>query len=113
MEEVEIYEYKASVIRVVDGDTLWLDVELGFDVRRKDSFRLYGINAPEMNTPEGHAAKDWLIARIQQAIAGGIFRIQTDKDKREKFGRYLVTLYDDLQNINQEMIAEGHAVAYP
>lgn len=100
-----MYEYRAQLIRVVDGDTVWLDVDLGFDVRRKDSFRLYGINAPEMSTPEGTAAKEWLVERLKDAA----ITITTEKDKREKFGRYLCTLWVGDANLNEQLVAEGHA----
>jgi len=102
-----MYEYRATLIRVVDGDTVWLDVDLGFDVRRKDSFRLFGIDAPEMGTPEGAAAKDWLLRRLPS-----VFMIRTEKDRREKYGRYLVTLIVNGSDINQEMLDQGIAREY-
>lgn len=104
-----MYQYRAQVLRVVDGDTLHLDVELGFDVRRRDTFRLYGINAPEMSTPEGIAARSWLVERL----ALGVLIISTHRDRREKYGRYLATLWIDHVNVNEAMIAAGHAVVYP
>lgn len=104
-----MYEYTAQIIRVVDGDTVWLDVDLGFDVRRKDSFRLYGINAPEMRTPEGIPARDHL---IQLLANGNSLRLNTHKDRREKYGRYLATLWVGGINVNEQMVADGYAVAY-
>jgi endonuclease YncB( thermonuclease family) len=103
-----MYQYKAKVIRIVDGDTLHLEVELGFDVTRKDSFRLYGIDAPELNTDAGKAAKVWLA----EALTQGVLIITTHKDDREKYGRYLATLWIDQKNVNEAMVAAGHAVAY-
>ena len=93
---------------MVAGDTVWLDVELGFDVKRKDSFRLFGIDAPEMSTPEGVAARGWLIEKL----ARGLSMVTTHKDDREKYGRYLATLWAGNENINEAMIKAGHAVAY-
>jgi micrococcal nuclease len=104
-----MYEYTARVIRVVDGDTLWLDVDLGFDVARKDSFRLWGINAPEHGTPEGDAATQWL----KDQLAGlETVRVATQKDKREKYGRYLATLWVGSRCVNTDMVEAGHAVPY-
>ncbi|HET7110212.1 MAG TPA: thermonuclease family protein [Gemmatimonadales bacterium] len=103
-----MYQYRADVIRIVDGDTLHLDVDLGFDIRRADTFRLYGINAPELSTAEGLAAKDWLTDQL----AGGIDMVTTHKDTREKYGRYLGTLWVDGVNINEAMVEAGHAVPY-
>lgn len=106
--ELAIYQYKAEVLKVVDGDTLHLSVDLGFDIKRRDTFRLYGLNAPEMSTPEGVAAKEWLVGKLTE----GVLIITTRKDAREKFGRYLATLWIDHNNVNEAMIAAGHAVSY-
>lgn len=103
-----MYQYRAEVLSVVDGDTLHLSVDLGFDIKRRDTFRLYGINAPEMSTPEGIAAKAWLVQKLTE----GALVITTRKDKREKYGRYLATLWIDMKNVNEQMVAAGHAVAY-
>lgn len=103
-----MYEYRATIIRIVDADTVWLEVDLGFDVKRKDSFRLYGINAPEMSTAEGVNAKMWLT----EYLKGGPLVITTEKDRREKYGRYLATLWVGGQNVNQALIEAGHAVPY-
>lgn len=105
-----MYEYVAKVIRVVDGDTVWLDVDLGFDVRRSDSFRLAGINAPEVSTLEGKQARDWLKTVLNP---GDEITVKTFKDKREKYGRYLATiLLADGGNVNDRLVAEGYAVPY-
>jgi endonuclease YncB( thermonuclease family) len=104
-----MYQYRATVVRVVDGDTVWLDVDLGFDVRRKDSFRLYGIDAPEMGTPEGVAAKAFLAGLLGQSSE---VMVQTYKDRRERYGRYLASLWINDEDLNLKMIASGHAVEY-
>lgn len=104
-----MYEYSARVIRVVDGDTVHLEVDLGFDVKRSDSFRFYGINAPEMKTPEGKVAKAYLETLIKP---GDEVVLRTRKDKREKYGRYLAQLAVAGIDVNANMIESGHAVAY-
>ena len=103
-----MYQYRAVVLRVVDGDTLHAEVDLGFDIKRRDTFRLFGINAPEMSTPEGVVAKEWLTESLGQ----GALVVTTHKDKREKYGRYLATLWIDNVNVNEAMVAAGHAVVY-
>jgi micrococcal nuclease len=120
-----IYIYKAELIRVVDGDTVDLVIDLGFDTSRKERFRLYGIDAPEMRTEAGKAAKAWLWEALQplEAIYVQTLQLET-KAKRDKYGRFLAVLYDDLgdiqanrpmktlvssASINARMIAEGHA----
>ena len=118
-----IYIYKAELIRVVDGDTVDLIIDLGFDTQRKERFRLYGIDAPEMNTAEGKAAKAWLIGILGPYGAIYVQTIQLEtKAKRDKYGRFLAVLYDELptlipimrepihpSSINAKMIVEGHA----
>ena len=104
-----LYTYRITVLKVVDGDTVHAEVDLGFDVKLNTSFRLAGINAPEMKTPEGQPAKEFLASLLQNTpiIA------KTDKDHREKYGRYLVTLFDkDGKNLNEAMLVAGHAVVY-
>jgi len=120
-----IYIYKAELVRVIDGDTVDLIIDLGFDTSRKERFRLYGIDAPEMNTAEGKEAKAWLEDAIRPPEAIYVHTIQlSTKAKRDKYGRFLAVLYDDLgdieanrpmktpvspSSINARMITEGHA----
>lgn len=105
-----MYEYQSSVLRVIDGDTVELIVDLGFRLRVDLIVRLYGINAPEIRTIEGKAAK----ARLSELLPkGAAIRITTLKDKTEKYGRYLGILSDgDGHEINARMVSEGHAVPY-
>jgi len=104
-----MYEYAATILRVVDGDTVHAEVDLGLDIRVRVTLRLAGINAPEIGTPEGIAAKAWLVDQL----GSGSLVVRTVKDRREKFGRYLATLLVDGRDLNQAMIDAGHAVAYP
>jgi micrococcal nuclease len=118
-----IYIYKAELIRVVDGDTVDLIIDLGFDTLRKERFRLYGIDAPEMNTAAGKEAKAWLIGVLGPYGAIYVQTIQlSTQAKRDKYGRFLAVLYDELPtlvpimrepihpaSINVKMVVEGHA----
>ena len=118
-----IYIYKAELIRVVDGDTVDLIIDLGFDTSRKERFRLYGIDAPELNTAKGKDSKKWLWDTLQPVEAICVQTVQLEtKAKRDKYGRFLAVLYDDLPtlvpaaresihlaSINSRMIVEGHA----
>lgn len=105
-----MYEYAATVLRIVDGDTLHATIDLGFDQRVDKTLRLAGIDAPEKNTPEGFAALAWLEQRL--ALSGMRVLITTEKDRREKYGRYLAWLVDGEDSINMQMIDAGHAVPY-
>jgi micrococcal nuclease len=119
-----IYIYKASLIRVVDGDTVDLIIDLGFDTSRHERFRLYGIDAPELRTAAGKKAKAWLEDAL---IPLETIYVQTlqhkTKAKRDKYGRFLAVLYSEfgdvrtklpegslaLESINSQMIEVGHA----
>lgn len=101
-----MYQYKAVVYEVVDGDTFKANVDLGFRVSINEKFRMIGINAPEMNTDAGKQAKDFLA----QQIAGA--EIEMIVHGQDKYGRWLATVYKGPQNINQLMIDSGHAVEY-
>ena len=118
-----IYIYKAELVRVVDGDTVDLIIDLGFDTSRKERFRLYGIDAPEMRTEAGKEAKAWLWEALQPLEAIYVQTIQlATKAKRDKYGRFLAVLYSELptlipimrepihpSSINARMVVEGHA----
>lgn len=99
-----MYIYNASLLRVVDGDTVWLRVDLGFRMYAEMSFRLLGINAPELNESGGLAAKGALLGLLE--ALGPTFVIQTSK--ADKYGRWLVTI----GKVNALMIEQGHAVPY-
>jgi len=109
-----LFHYKATVIKITDGDTAWLRIDRGFREYFETSCRLFGINAPELSTGvPGQAAKEWLANRI----AGKTLYLISES--LDKYGRPLVTLFepdplviDFNHSINQEMINLGLAVAY-
>jgi len=110
-----MYEYRCKVVKVVDGDTIDLDIDLGFGVwMRKQRIRMYGIDTPESRTRDleekkyGLAAKDFL---VKWTNAGGLV-LKTHKDGKGKFGRILGELWCFDTNINEKMIEEHHAVKY-
>jgi micrococcal nuclease len=120
-----IYIYKASLVRVVDGDTVDLIIDLGFDTSRHERFRLYGIDAPEIRFEAGKAAKAWLEDALMPLEAIYVQTIQlSTKAKRDKYGRFLAVLFDDTSDmqasgptktrvcpssINARMVYYGHA----
>ena len=110
-----MFEYKCKLVRVVDGDTVDVDIDLGFGVwLRKQRIRLYGIDTPESRTSDkvekvyGNAAKDFLI----KWTGAGELRIKTHKDAKGKFGRILGELWTFDTNINQTLVDNHHAVRY-
>lgn len=103
------YVYNAQITRVVDGDTVHAKVDLGFSIAQGMKLRLSGINAPELNTPEGKAARE----ELRKLIEYHPVVVHTIKDRQEKFGRYLAEIITiEGLNVNQHMIEAGHAVAY-
>jgi len=108
-----MYEYRAFVLRVVDGDTIDVETDLGFSVVLAQRLRLAGINAPEVKGAErekGLETAAWLRNRIE----GREVVIRTIQDKQEKYGRYLaeVFLVGVDVSLNQEMVQLGLAKLY-
>ena len=121
-----MYEYKAVVERVVDGDTIDVIIDLGFKTWKKVRVRMEGINTPESRTRDleekklGLAAK----ARLQEILKHNNNECVLKVSGVGKFGRALSTVFveslsplngDDgvtLIDVNKQLITEGHAVEY-
>ena len=117
-----MYEYNAKVTSVHDGDTFKATVDLGFSVFVEQTFRMQGINAPELKAPtllSGTASRD----KLRELILDKEIIIKSFKPesslKQEKYGRYLAMVYifDEYSrrfslNANKLMIDGGFAVPY-
>lgn len=103
-----MYEYQAKVIRVIDGDTVDVEVDLGFHIKTTMKIRLAGINAPEINTVEGKKTKSELLSLIEDQTV----TLLTIRDKQEKYGRYLGVIIKDKTNINDWLVEQKMAVRY-
>lgn len=103
------YQYTATVVKVVDGDTVDLEVDLGLRVYHKGRFRLAHINAPEHNAEGGTAATEYLKTLLP---VGAEVLVLTHKDQTEKYGRWLVSVSAGETNVNTAMIQAGHAQPY-
>ena len=117
-----MHEYKCTILRVVDGDTVDVDIDLGFGVwLRKERVRIHGIDTPESRTRDltekkyGLAAKQFVKEIL---LVGSQQRLLTEKDKTGKFGRILGKFLvhdvkeDREMHLGQIMIREHHAVEY-
>lgn len=110
-----MYTYKAIVNRIFDGDTINVDIDLGFGVMLKDqSLRFLGLDTPEIRgeeRPQGLISRNFVVERIP---VGSYITITTVKDRKEKFGRYLATVFygDDMKNLNEELLQNGMAKPY-
>lgn len=113
-----LHWYACELRRVVDGDTVDLDIDQGFHQwARNIRVRLLGINCPEMRTPEGPAAKS---ATEKWFGWGGFLLINTVPDthnvtdRADSFGRYLVSVYrdGDPESLNAWLLRTGMAVPF-
>ncbi len=110
-----MYTYKALVKSIYDGDTIRVDIDLGFGVIFSDqSIRLLGVDTPEIRGEQrlqGLVSRNFVVERIP---VGSYITIDTIKDRKEKFGRYLGTIYygEEQKNLNEELIQSGMAEPY-
>jgi len=114
-----MYEYRVKKItNVVDGDTIDVEIDLGFNVSFSQRVRLAGIDTPESRTKDkfekalGLESKEYLKTKLKDAT---IVVIKTEKpDSSEKYGRILGWLYvnGDTVSINDHMIEHGYAWGY-
>ena len=111
-----MYEYKCKLVKVVDGDTIDVDIDLGFGVwMQNQRIRMYGIDTPESRTSDpiekvyGKAASAFL-TKWKNA---GDLTLKTFKDGKGKYGRILGEIwFGGEHNINQLLVDNHHAVRY-
>ena len=120
-----MYEYRVKIIKVVDGDTVDVDIDLGFGVwLKKQRIRLFGIDTPESRTRDKEEKKYGLAAKafLKDHLKIGTPYLRTHKDGKGKFGRILGELWVEefnethnvsaKTNLNVLMIEKHHAVGY-
>ena len=113
-----MFQYKAIITRVIDGDTVDCNIDLGFSVILfKQRIRLFGIDTPESRTRDKVEKKYGLLAKqyLKDFIkaAGNTVQIETSKEKRGKFGRILGKLVNEKgECVNDIMCEIGHAAPY-
>jgi micrococcal nuclease len=115
---VTVWTVPATVLRVVDGDTLMLKLDLGWHISYEARCRLIGVNAPELDTDEGVAARLWVIDRLGRA---GVYGIDVHEPVTlvshaiDKYGRPLgqvlvTTPQGESFDLGLELLEAGHAV---
>ena len=111
----ELYNYSGTVVRVYDGDTIWVDLDLGFNVTLNNvKIRLFGINTPEIRTKNdlekqaGKLLEDW----VRSTILGKKVVLSTHKDGQSKYGDYLGTIWIDGVNLNEYIAVNKLAHRY-
>ena len=109
-----MYEYSATLVKIVDGDTVDVLIDLGFNTTKKERVRLLGIDTPESATKDlaekklGIEAKEYI---TQWFVKNTPFRLQTTKD--DKYGRILGVFTGlDGKTLNTRLVDEGYAWAY-
>ena len=108
-----MFEYRARIVRVIDGDTVVAEIDLGFHVSLRATLRLAGIDTPEVRGPTreaGHAATEYLELLLKK-LAGPErqLTVRTQKDRTGKYGRYLAVLIAGDRNLNEALVQAGHA----
>jgi micrococcal nuclease len=111
-----MFDYKCKITRVVDGDTVDIDLDLGFKLSKKDRVRLSGIDTPESRTRNlaekklGLEAKEFLKAWCKKHKGDIIIHTESEG----KYGRLLGALYssESKQSVNDLMLEAGHAWPY-
>jgi len=108
----DLYTYNARCTQVYDGDSITVDIDLGFNHwMLNQKIRLFGINTPEVR---GSERPSGLIARLRLRglIEGRDIILASHRDRAGKYGRWLGTIYIDDININKLLLAEGLATIY-
>lgn len=110
-QHMNLYTYKAKIIRVIDGDTVELTIDLGYKVYWNSSCRLYGINAPELKGDSlelGMKAREFLCSKLP---VGRDIVIRSKK--LDKYGRPLIEIINvDGSILNDQMVDAGYAKEY-
>ena len=108
-----MFNYNCTLIRVIDGDTIDVNIDLGFNIWHKGRIRMAGIDTPESRTRNkaekvlGLSAKN----RLKELLKKKKLSINCTKEKG-KFGRILADVLADDINVNKQLIEEGHARPY-
>ena len=108
-----MYEYRAHVTKVYDGDTVTVDIDLGFGIwLKKQSIRLVNIDTPEIR---GEEREHGLIVRdiVAEKVLDKDITLRTHKDSKGKYGRWLgEVIMEDGTNLNEWLLYEGYADPY-
>lgn len=110
------YDYVCTIVGWLDGDTVRLDVDLGFHLSNRIDARLYGVNAPEVHSTKPGERKAGIAAKMRAmdlAPANSRVTVRSHKDGREKFGRWLAeVVLESGQTVNGVLLREGLVKAW-
>lgn len=106
VEPVVQYSYKAKVVRIKDGDTIVVDVDLGFNTWvHNETLRFLRVHAPELTGASKEAGKATAEALKKRLQIGEAVTIMTVKDKKDLYGRYLAEVWDSDGNVNDFVLS--------
>lgn len=116
MATAQLYIFNVKIERIVDGDTVDVTIDLGFDVYIKERVRLYGVDTPELNSSNA-AEREYAkraTERATELMPPGQWMIMKSQEfRRGKYGRVLGTfMTPDGRDVGQVLIQEGHAEPY-
>jgi endonuclease YncB( thermonuclease family) len=103
-----MHTYRAKITRVIDADTMDAVIDVGFRMTTHQRLRLLGVQAPEMSTVAGRAAKEW----VEDFLAAHENHVTIMTHKTGSFGRWLAVILVPEQNLNDLLLERGIAVPY-
>lgn len=112
---LNLYTYSARLVKVIDGDTIDVDIDLGFGTwLHSKRLRLWGLDTPEKNTPEGVKSTKFTVDWVSKSInKSGMLVVRTVSDKPDKYGRILASVYGATSvSLNDELLLSGNAKIY-
>lgn len=112
---IEPYQYWGRVSRIVDADTLDLDVDLGFNTCVSGRFRLLGLNAPEIFGVRHDSDEYRLGSEAMEFVCSLLsppdwVEVMVFQGQREKYGRWLCEVFIDGESLNEQLLITGHAI---
>ena len=108
-----LYTYEATVLRIVDGDTAELEIDLGFTIYWKSTCRFYGINTPELKSKDKQVREYAKLAKDATASQLPIgTKVTIVSRELDKYGRPLVDIYIGDMHLNQWLVDNGFAIIY-
>ena len=116
-----MYQYKADILRIIDGDTVEARIDQGLHTHRVEKLRLSSIDAPEKYQQGGAEATDWLKFNIGKQENGDYNHVYIETEKQDKFGRWLAWIFKTQNemkigeygdSLNIRMVREGYAKVY-
>ena len=111
----DFFTYKAHVVNVVDGDTIDVILDLGFNLKHKIRLRLFGIDTPEIRTKDKKEKAAGIISKekVMELILDKDVTVKTIKDSQGKYGRYLaIVILEDNMNLNNYLVEQHLAKVY-